>query len=292
SYGLILLTIRFLQSLTPSLAASSSLPSSSHPNYHDLGSLLLGFLSFYGDSFDPSRIGVSVGRNIYFERRRGGNWVGSGERRHSFHLKNYTPIPPPHPPLSHHHESSPSALAPSSPTPPSPHSAKAISSRELIQQNTPHPPSTPASDHDDASSVVTTKSFSSDFGARSGPRHSKKPVQGVMSMSLTRSGSWRGGESWGITMSPQLRGTGGVFQPRRAQQSHTYSRYDLDPICCEDPLNPSNNVLRNAFRIHNVLRAFSDAGRGARAMLELTEGRGETVLGGMLGTELSRESEQ
>jgi hypothetical protein len=107
-----------------------------------------------------------------------------------------------------------------------------------------------------------------------------------MSMSLTRSGSWRGGESWGITMSPQLRGTGGVFQPRRAQQSHTYSRYDLDPICCEDPLNPSNNVLRNAFRIHNVLRAFSDAGRGARAMLELTEGRGETVLGGMLGTEL------
>jgi len=88
-------------------------------------------------------------------------------------------------------------------------------------------------------------------------------------------------QSWALTPSRAL--TPSSFTPRF--QPNPYSHYDLDPICCEDPLNPSNNVLRNAFRIHIVLRAFSDAGRGTRAMLELTEGRSneESVLGGMLG---------
>mmetsp|Transcript_811 Transcript_811/g.1331 ORF Transcript_811/g.1331 Transcript_811/m.1331 type:complete len:226 (+) Transcript_811:1-678(+) len=41
-----------------------------------------------------------------------------------------------------------------------------------------------------------------------------------------------------------------------------------DPIWVEDPLNPGNNVGRNAFRIFQVQRAFSDAHRALVASLE------------------------
>lgn len=34
----------------------------------DSGSLLLGFLDFYGNHFDPRRTGISVGRSRYFSR--------------------------------------------------------------------------------------------------------------------------------------------------------------------------------------------------------------------------------
>jgi hypothetical protein len=44
--------------------------------------------------------------------------------------------------------------------------------------------------------------------------------------------------------------------------------YMLDPLWVEDPLNASNNVGRNAFRIFSVLRAFSDAHRALVASLE------------------------
>ena len=42
----------------------------------------------------------------------------------------------------------------------------------------------------------------------------------------------------------------------------------FDPIWVEDPLNPGNNVGRNAFRIFQVQRAFSDAHRAMVASLE------------------------
>jgi hypothetical protein len=44
--------------------------------------------------------------------------------------------------------------------------------------------------------------------------------------------------------------------------------YTLDTLLVEDPLNESNNVGRNAFRIFSVLRAFSDAHRALVASLE------------------------
>ena len=44
--------------------------------------------------------------------------------------------------------------------------------------------------------------------------------------------------------------------------------YTLDPLLVEDPLNETNNVGRNAFRIFSVLRAFSDAHRALVASLE------------------------
>jgi len=44
--------------------------------------------------------------------------------------------------------------------------------------------------------------------------------------------------------------------------------YTLDPLLVEDPLSEGNNVGRNAFRIFQVQRAFSDAHRALVAALE------------------------
>ncbi|KAL3779984.1 hypothetical protein HJC23_007083 [Cyclotella cryptica] len=60
-------------------------------------------------------------------------------------------------------------------------------------------------------------------------------------------------------------------QVNSLDQSRTYQSgkpYTFDPIWVEDPLNPGNNVGRNAFRIFQVQRAFSDAHRALVAALE------------------------
>lgn len=44
--------------------------------------------------------------------------------------------------------------------------------------------------------------------------------------------------------------------------------YTFDPLFVEDPLSEGNNVGRNAFRIFQVQRAFSDAHRALFAALE------------------------
>jgi hypothetical protein len=44
--------------------------------------------------------------------------------------------------------------------------------------------------------------------------------------------------------------------------------YTFDPLFVEDPLSEGNNVGRNAFRIFQVQRAFSDAHRALVAALE------------------------
>ncbi|KAL7540164.1 hypothetical protein ACHAXR_011026 [Thalassiosira sp. AJA248-18] len=65
------------------------------------------------------------------------------------------------------------------------------------------------------------------------------------------------------------------FQPLHRQFSFTQPTNNtslksgkFDPIWVEDPLNPGNNVGRNAFRIFQVQRAFSDAHRALVASLE------------------------
>jgi hypothetical protein len=51
--------------------------------------------------------------------------------------------------------------------------------------------------------------------------------------------------------------------------AHEHSMpYTLDPFLVEDPLSQGNNVGRNAFRIFQVRRAFSDAHRALVAALE------------------------
>lgn len=56
--------------------------------------------------------------------------------------------------------------------------------------------------------------------------------------------------------------------PPNSEIDHSAMPYTLDPLLIVDPLNESNNVGRNAFRIFSVLRAFSDAHRALVASLE------------------------
>ncbi len=51
-------------------------------------------------------------------------------------------------------------------------------------------------------------------------------------------------------------------------QKQQFQSGKFDPIWVEDPLNPGNNVGRNAFRVFQVQRAFSDAHRALVASLE------------------------
>ena len=51
----------------------------------------------------------------------------------------------------------------------------------------------------------------------------------------------------------------------RGTRGGVWSGSVLDPIWCEDPLVSGSNVLRNAFRVVQVLRAFGD---GYSAVLE------------------------
>lgn len=50
--------------------------------------------------------------------------------------------------------------------------------------------------------------------------------------------------------------------------SESRKPFSFDPMFIEDPLSLSNNVGRNAFRINQVQRAFSDAAASLTAALE------------------------
>lgn len=55
SYALLLLTTRFLQELE-------------HSEICDVGAVLLGFLKYVGEDFNPRHTGISIGRRCYFPR--------------------------------------------------------------------------------------------------------------------------------------------------------------------------------------------------------------------------------
>lgn len=58
------------------------------------------------------------------------------------------------------------------------------------------------------------------------------------------------------------------FSILNSTQPQQFQSGKFDPMWVEDPLNPGNNVGRNAFRIFQVQRAFSDAHRALMASLE------------------------
>jgi hypothetical protein len=67
-------------------------------------------------------------------------------------------------------------------------------------------------------------------------------------------------------------------------QKQQFQSGKFDPIWVEDPLNPGNNVGRNAFRIFQVQRAFSDAHRALVASLEWDNSMHEFGYGGDMAT--------
>lgn len=186
SYCLFLMLARYLQE---------------QPSSHgDCGSLLMGFLDFYGNYFDPRVTGISVRRKQYFIR------------------PNY-----------------------------------ASATYQTTGQGLWAPPTQSTPTHQQQHANPTSTSTNRIFLRRNS-------VSDTGSVDDVRRGQ----------------------RQRRLSLSHRYVNHNVpqsdeemhgrpftfDPLFVEDPLSSRNNVGRNAFRIFQVQRAFSDAHRALVASLE------------------------
>eukprot|EP00934_Nitzschia_sp_Nitz4_P008414 Nitzschia sp. Nitz4//scaffold29_size155292//24518//28969//NITZ4_002640-RA/size155292-processed-gene-0.38-mRNA-1//-1//CDS//3329546394//8404//frame0 len=178
----------------------------------DCGSLLMGFLDFYGNNFDPRITGISV-RNRQFFARPTNAYVGP-----------YQPTPQPV-----------MWTTPIAKTP----------------QHVQVGPAPPFLTRRDSSSGETA----SVDGGRRNRRHRrfKSPATSHRYISPSDKVASHSNVSPGDMDQTQF----GLNQPST-----------FDPLFVEDPLSSGNNVGRNAFRIVQVQRAFSDAHRALVASLE------------------------
>jgi hypothetical protein len=212
SYCLFLMLARYLQE---------------QPSSGDSGSLLMGFLDFYGNYFEPRATGISVMRRKYFARAN--SYTTNGYQSHNQPVWTNTS-------RVHQH---PQRVVVNLPT--------QISQRDFRQH----------------------KSFSetgSVDGSKQRQQHRFPPTTGSASSSIGGSGNGAGGRVFVPRVNAPPR-------PERHDNS-TNGAFDLvrpftfDPLFVEDPLSASNNVGRNAFRINQVQRAFSDAHRALLASLD------------------------
>jgi hypothetical protein len=176
SYCLFLMVTRYLQEQ----------PSS----WGDCGSLLMGFLDFYGNSFDPRATGISVSRRLYFARRA--------------------------PPMTH-----------------------AVYQPPIIPPPVPPPQPLPVGRPDHLRRHSFTEKGNMDPNWNRPPRY----------------------------LPPSAPRFPAPTFPENPEVASRKS-YTFDPLWVEDPLSAGNNVGRNAFRIFQVQRAFSDAHRALVANLE------------------------
>jgi hypothetical protein len=182
SYGLFLMVTRYLQE---------------HPSsWGDCGSLLMGFLDYFGNSFDPRTTGISVRRRQYFARM---NYDQSQPMWDFGFPQHITPSP-----------------------------SSSVGGRpDLIRRN---------SFNENATMDGLGLSIRSVSGS-AGPHAPRPPL----------------------------------FQPsshHRVSHQQYKPTSTFDPLFIEDPLSEGNNVGRNAFRVFQVQRAFSDAHRALVASLE------------------------
>ena len=196
SYCLFLMVARYLQEQSPSCG--------------DCGSLLMGFLDFYGNHFNPRATGISVRRRQYFARPNDAVVAGYEATGQPM----WTP-----PPLQQHVGSN------------SPSSA---GSRDFLRRNS----------FSDTGSV--------DCVRRNPPS------------SLPRPHRFQPSAASAHRFVPHS-----VPHPNQTNITSGYGRpFTFDPLFVEDPLSSTNNIGRNAFRIFQVQRAFSDAHRALVASLE------------------------
>ena len=193
----------------------------------DCGSLLMGFLDFHGNSFDPRATGISVRRRQYFLR------------------SNYGPD---------------AGAYPQSTTQP-----MWTNGQQHIVANMPP--------------VVTAQSNRSDFrrhnsfsesGSVDGSRRQHHRFQPASTSSF-RFASSRPvpPQAQGMRHSNKSSGRVTTVEPATQQGSGSpMFDFTFDPLFVEDPLSASNNVGRNAFRINQVQRVFSDAHRALVASLD------------------------
>lgn len=191
SYALFLMVTRYLQEQESS--------------WGDCGSLLMGFLDFYGNSFDPRATGISVRRRQYFPRM------------------NYTQPQP-------------------------------MWDVGSFPHMTPSPPSSVGGRPD----LVRRNSFNEN-ATMDGPR-------------FTVSGATPHAPRPPLFQPSHHRVSQQYKHPSKQAPQMTFDQagrpYTFDPLFIEDPLSEGNNVGRNAFRIFQVQRAFSDAHRALVASLE------------------------
>ncbi|GAX24190.1 hypothetical protein FisN_4Lh279 [Fistulifera solaris] len=185
AYGLFLMVARYLQE---------------QESWGDCGSLLMGFLDFYGNNFDPRSIGISVKNRQYFSRLSAA--MGAAPQSVPTNETAWRPIGPNHVPTTQFFR------------------RYSFSDKGNIDA------------HRGANPSVIVQSATS-IPVATNNNYFRKP--------LTQHNN---------------------------EIDHSAMPYTLDPLLIEDPLNESNNVGRNAFRIFSVLRAFSDAHRALLASLE------------------------
>jgi len=191
SYCLFLMVARYLQEQS---------------SWLDCGSLLMGFLDFYGNCFDPRSTGISVGRRQYFTRP---NYVPANRQVAGQHMwPGVSVIPSP---------------------------ATAVAPPDFYRRN----------------------SFS-DKGNTDGLRGA---TAGRSPSPLMRNPRFQNGTRF-YSHLPQP----AEHAPMEAVD-HAMP-FAFDPLFVDDPLSYGNNVGRNAFRIFQVQRAFSDAHRALVASLE------------------------
>jgi hypothetical protein len=195
SYCLFLMVARYLQEQPASCG--------------DCGSLLMGFLDFYGNCFDPRATGISVRRRQYFARPM-----------------NYVPV--------RHPAGQPMWS-------PSPHQ----------QHVNPGPPVVTTAPHKDFRRRNSFSDISVDGVRRTPPSSLSRPPR----------------------FQPTARFVPHSVPPPNSnnEQANPYGHgrpFTFDPLFVEDPLSAGNNVGRNAFRVFQVQRAFSDAHRALVANIE------------------------
>jgi len=205
SYGLFLMIARYLQEQS---------------SWGDCGSLLMGFLDFYGNSFDPRITGISVKQRQYFSRM---NRVDAPV---------YAAEQPPLWNAGHVHHGMPSP----------------------VTSHGSHPDLLLSRRHSFTEKGAREKGTSPTAAELPGPASTKHGLTRPPRFQPVSSSSPR-------RFVPQ-------FNQHPPQNDQSGRPYTFDPLFVEDPLSPGNNVGRNAFRIFQVQRAFSDAHRALVASLE------------------------
>ena len=189
----------------------------------DCGSLLMGFLDFYGNCFDPRAIGISVRGRQYFARTN----------NHTAVVAGYEP--------------------PAIWNGPHPHTQHAVTNIPI-----------PTGDIDFRRRNSFSDAGSVDGSRRRHPRLFAKPTG-----STVASGSSHRFVPRNAPTHPKV-----VDHPNNNNTNPSFDNvrpFTFDLLFVEDPLSSSNNVGRNAFRINQVQRAFSDAHRALVASLEWGE---------------------
>lgn len=200
SYCLFLMVARYLQEQPRSVG--------------DCGSLLMGFLDFYGNHFDPRATGISVRCRQYFARAndyRPGSYQG--------------------------------ATQPGMWTPPLPN----------VPQQVRVSPAPPVSIE-----YLRQNSILSDTGSVDGGRRNQRPPRYQAPAAA-------------LPYLPHKQVPGHADNGTNNSDHYRFGHgrpFTFDPLFVEDPLSSGNNVGRNAFRIIQIQRAFSDAHRALVASLE------------------------